>query len=147
MTLLAEGRLPATSSPGRHDQLSLAPGTRPQRLLHPTKTRTPSQPQSTPTNPNQPQPTQPNPTPTCKHPRIAMWDDEDNNPYGSFARHDSNSSDAPGLASPTACKASMMLPSNVQCAELAKCRTAPPRRRPRRRRLPTSRPSTSRSGT
>ncbi|OAK97238.1 sorting nexin-41 [Phaeosphaeriaceae sp. SRC1lsM3a] len=31
-----------------------------------------------------------------------MWDDEDNNPYGSFARHDSNSSDVPGLASPTA---------------------------------------------
>lgn len=30
-----------------------------------------------------------------------MWDDEDNNPYGSFARHDSTSSDAPGLASPT----------------------------------------------
>lgn len=34
-----------------------------------------------------------------------MWDDEDNNPYGSFARHDSNSSDVPGLASPGACKA------------------------------------------
>jgi hypothetical protein len=33
-----------------------------------------------------------------------MWDDEDNNPYGSFARHDSNASDAPGLASPTARK-------------------------------------------
>ncbi|EUC48015.1 hypothetical protein COCMIDRAFT_88555 [Bipolaris oryzae ATCC 44560] len=31
-----------------------------------------------------------------------MWDDEDNNPYGSFARHDSNASDIPGLASPTA---------------------------------------------
>ncbi|KAF2126245.1 sorting nexin-like protein-41 [Dothidotthia symphoricarpi CBS 119687] len=31
-----------------------------------------------------------------------MWDDEDNNPYGSFARHDSNSSDVPGLASPAA---------------------------------------------
>ncbi|CAO2651580.1 Nn.00g041500.m01.CDS01 [Neocucurbitaria sp. VM-36] len=31
-----------------------------------------------------------------------MWDDEDNNPYGSFARHDSNTSDAPGLASPAA---------------------------------------------
>ncbi|KAF2864753.1 hypothetical protein BDV95DRAFT_588412 [Massariosphaeria phaeospora] len=31
-----------------------------------------------------------------------MWDDEDNNPYGSFARHDSNSSEAPGLASPSA---------------------------------------------
>lgn len=29
-----------------------------------------------------------------------MWDDEDNNPYGSFARHDSNISDGPGLASP-----------------------------------------------
>jgi len=36
----------------------------------------------------------------------AMWDDEDNNPYGSFARHDSNTSDVTGLASPTACKAS-----------------------------------------
>ncbi|PSN74124.1 hypothetical protein BS50DRAFT_8480 [Corynespora cassiicola Philippines] len=31
-----------------------------------------------------------------------MWDDEDNNPYGSFARHDSNSSDVPGLTSPGA---------------------------------------------
>ncbi|KAH7408638.1 sorting nexin-like protein-41 [Phaeosphaeria sp. MPI-PUGE-AT-0046c] len=31
-----------------------------------------------------------------------MWDDEDNNPYGSFARHDSNSSEVPGLASPAA---------------------------------------------
>ncbi|KAF2191516.1 sorting nexin-like protein-41 [Zopfia rhizophila CBS 207.26] len=31
-----------------------------------------------------------------------MWDDEDNNPYGSFARHDSNSSDVPGLGSPGA---------------------------------------------
>ncbi|CAN9323457.1 unnamed protein product [Alternaria alternata] len=31
-----------------------------------------------------------------------MWDDEDNNPYGSFARHDSNTSDIPGLASPAA---------------------------------------------
>ncbi|KAF2734776.1 sorting nexin-like protein-41 [Polyplosphaeria fusca] len=30
-----------------------------------------------------------------------MWDDEDNNPYGSFARHDSNSSHVPGLGSPT----------------------------------------------
>ena len=36
----------------------------------------------------------------------AMWDDEDNNPYGSFARHDSNTSDVTGLASPTACEAS-----------------------------------------
>ena len=35
-----------------------------------------------------------------------MWDDEDNNPYGSFARHDSNTSDVTGLASPAACKAS-----------------------------------------
>lgn len=34
-----------------------------------------------------------------------MWDDEDNNPYGSFARHDSNTSDVTGLASPTARKA------------------------------------------
>jgi hypothetical protein len=32
-----------------------------------------------------------------------MWDDEDNNPYGSFARHDS-SNDPSGLASPTARK-------------------------------------------
>ncbi|KZM23547.1 Sorting nexin, cytoplasm-to-vacuole targeting pathway/endosomal sorting [Ascochyta rabiei] len=31
-----------------------------------------------------------------------MWDDEDNNPYGSFARHDSNTSDVTGLASPAA---------------------------------------------
>ncbi|KAF1831463.1 hypothetical protein BDW02DRAFT_505241 [Decorospora gaudefroyi] len=31
-----------------------------------------------------------------------MWDDEDNNPYGSFARHDSNTSGGPGLASPDA---------------------------------------------
>ncbi|KAF2106943.1 sorting nexin-like protein-41 [Lophiotrema nucula] len=31
-----------------------------------------------------------------------MWDDEDNNPYGSFARHESNSSDVPGLGSPGA---------------------------------------------
>ncbi|OAL48286.1 hypothetical protein IQ07DRAFT_95413 [Pyrenochaeta sp. DS3sAY3a] len=31
-----------------------------------------------------------------------MWDDEDNNPYGSFARHDSNAADVPGLASPAA---------------------------------------------
>ncbi|KAK7181654.1 sorting nexin-41 [Paraphaeosphaeria sporulosa] len=31
-----------------------------------------------------------------------MWDDEDNNPYGSFARHDSNSNEVPGLASPGA---------------------------------------------
>jgi hypothetical protein len=30
-----------------------------------------------------------------------MWDDEDNNPYGSFARHDSNDTDhVPGLPSP-----------------------------------------------
>lgn len=35
-----------------------------------------------------------------------MWDDEDNNPYGSFARHDSNTSDVTGLASPAACKIS-----------------------------------------
>ena len=34
----------------------------------------------------------------------AMWDDEDNNPYGSFARHDSSTNDPPGLASPTARK-------------------------------------------
>lgn len=34
----------------------------------------------------------------------AMWDDEDNNPYGSFARHDSNPNEVPGLASPGACK-------------------------------------------
>lgn len=34
-----------------------------------------------------------------------MWDDEDNNPYGSFARHDSSNADQPGgLASPTARK-------------------------------------------
>jgi hypothetical protein len=38
----------------------------------------------------------------------AMWDDEDNNPYGSFARHDSNTSDVTGLASPTACEDSRM---------------------------------------
>ncbi|KAF1964181.1 hypothetical protein BU23DRAFT_562153 [Bimuria novae-zelandiae CBS 107.79] len=31
-----------------------------------------------------------------------MWDDEDNNPYGSFARHDSNSNQVPGLPSPEA---------------------------------------------
>ncbi|KAF2677885.1 sorting nexin-like protein-41 [Lentithecium fluviatile CBS 122367] len=31
-----------------------------------------------------------------------MWDDEDNNPYGSFARHDSNASEVPGLTSPGA---------------------------------------------
>jgi len=31
-----------------------------------------------------------------------MWDDEDNNPYGSFARHDSTTSDGPGLVSPAA---------------------------------------------
>ncbi|PVI04606.1 hypothetical protein DM02DRAFT_611431 [Periconia macrospinosa] len=30
-----------------------------------------------------------------------MWDDEDNNPYGSFARHDSNSDHVPGLSSPS----------------------------------------------
>ncbi|KAF1961688.1 hypothetical protein CC80DRAFT_488129 [Byssothecium circinans] len=29
-----------------------------------------------------------------------MWDDEDNNPYGSFARQDSNSDHVPGLSSP-----------------------------------------------
>lgn len=40
----------------------------------------------------------------------AMWDDEDNNPYGSFARHDSNSSDVPGLASPGARKAPFSRP-------------------------------------
>jgi hypothetical protein len=39
-----------------------------------------------------------------------MWDDEDNNPYGSFARHDSNTSDSPGLASPAARKASASCP-------------------------------------
>lgn len=27
-----------------------------------------------------------------------MWDDEDNNPYGSFNRRDSEGSDAPGTA-------------------------------------------------
>jgi hypothetical protein len=37
-----------------------------------------------------------------------MWDDEDNNPYGSFARHDSNNSDGPGLASPAARKTSIL---------------------------------------
>ncbi|KAF9737693.1 Sorting nexin-41 [Paraphaeosphaeria minitans] len=31
-----------------------------------------------------------------------MWDDEDNNPYGSFARRDSTSNEVPGLASPGA---------------------------------------------
>ena len=39
-----------------------------------------------------------------------MWDDEDNNPYGSFARHDSNSSDVGGLASPGACMFSEIIP-------------------------------------
>jgi hypothetical protein len=34
----------------------------------------------------------------------AMWDDEDNNPYGSFARHDANPHDEPGPPSPAACK-------------------------------------------
>ncbi|KAF2497557.1 hypothetical protein BU16DRAFT_525204 [Lophium mytilinum] len=29
-----------------------------------------------------------------------MWDDEDNNPYGSFVRHDSDASHAPALGSP-----------------------------------------------
>jgi hypothetical protein len=43
----------------------------------------------------------------------AMWDDEDNNPYGSFARHDSNASDAPGLASPTARKTLKHYPKSV----------------------------------
>ena len=33
-----------------------------------------------------------------------MWDDEDNNPYGSFARHDSNDNHVPGMDSPGACK-------------------------------------------
>lgn len=41
-------------------------------------------------------------------PYLTMWDDEDNNPYGSFARHDSNTSDVTGLASPAACKASII---------------------------------------
>lgn len=64
-----------------------------------------------------------------------MWDDEDNNPYGSFARHDSNTSDVTGLASPAACKASK---SNMtldfgQIPELTvtQCRTDPRRRLPR----------------
>jgi hypothetical protein len=32
----------------------------------------------------------------------AMWDDEDNNPYGSFNRRDSEASDAPGIPPPSA---------------------------------------------
>jgi hypothetical protein len=47
-----------------------------------------------------------------------MWDDEDNNPYGSFARHDSNSSDVPGLASPTARKMHMAYLGHDQESEL-----------------------------
>ena len=78
-----------------------------------------------------------------------MWDDEDNNPYGSFARHDSNTSDTPGLASPAARKASTycLKQSPASLADMTKCRTAP-RRRPRRLRRPhKNRPSMSLSAT
>lgn len=51
----------------------------------------------------------------------AMWDDEDNNPYGSFARHDSNSSDVPGLGSPGACKAT--IPHPYRELQLTRMRT------------------------
>lgn len=78
-----------------------------------------------------------------------MWDDEDNNPYGSFARHDSNTSDIPGLASPAARKASTycLKQPPASLADMTKCRTAP-RRRPRRLRRPhKNRPSMSLSVT
>ncbi|KAF2742858.1 hypothetical protein M011DRAFT_432313 [Sporormia fimetaria CBS 119925] len=45
-----------------------------------------------------------------------MWDDEDNNPYGSFARHDSNTSDVPGLASPSALPYRPATPPSPQSA-------------------------------
>lgn len=50
--------------------------------------------------------------------RDTMWDDEDNNPYGSFARHGSNSSDVPGLASPAARKDLTMHPAYIYCRRL-----------------------------
>jgi hypothetical protein len=45
---------------------------------------------------------------SCHTPKSAMWDDEDNNPYGSFARHDSSASDVAGLASPAPRKLSLI---------------------------------------
>jgi hypothetical protein len=78
-----------------------------------------------------------------------MWDDEDNNPYGSFARHDSNASDVPGLASPTQRKTAMRYPEQHHGRELMfpKCRIDPRRRRPRHRPPHKTRPSLYRTGT
>ncbi|KAF2785858.1 hypothetical protein K505DRAFT_330746 [Melanomma pulvis-pyrius CBS 109.77] len=42
-----------------------------------------------------------------------MWDDEDNNPYGSFARHDSNADHVPGLTSPGALPYRPVTPPSV----------------------------------
>ena len=67
-------------------------------------------------------------TSTCtrtNQPYPAMWDDEDNNPYGSFARHDSNTSDVTGLASPTACKAQDALQSSGRALSLPYRSTLP----------------------
>jgi hypothetical protein len=54
-----------------------------------------------------------------------MWDDEDNNPYGSFARHDSNTSDVTGLASPTARKALRCNAEAQEARSLLSCSALP----------------------
>ena len=78
-----------------------------------------------------------------------MWDDEDNNPYGSFARHDSNSSDVPGLASPAARKRPKRYLIYRQDNRLtySKFRTGPQHRLPRHRPPPKNRPSLFRNVT
>ncbi|KAF2003119.1 hypothetical protein P154DRAFT_487503 [Amniculicola lignicola CBS 123094] len=48
-----------------------------------------------------------------------MWDDEDNNPYGSFARHDSNASDVPGVGSPGALPYRPVTPPSVESSSPA----------------------------
>jgi hypothetical protein len=98
----------------------------------------------------------PRPADHAKHSRSynqqtnnTMWDDEDNNPYGSFARHDSNASDGPGLASPAARKTSTTYISLSKGSRLKneKSRTDPRHRPPRHRPPHKSRPSMCPSAT
>ena len=78
-----------------------------------------------------------------------MWDDEDNNPYGSFARHDSNSSDVPGLASPAARKRPQiyLYTGSDNMLICSKFRTDPQHRLPRHRPPPKNRLSLFRNVT
>jgi hypothetical protein len=75
--------------------------------------------------------------PSPQHIIRAMWDDEDNNPYGSFARHDANANDGAGLPPPGArkpCETHARM-NWTGVVTLSQYRIAP-RRRPRKHRPP-----------